>query len=313
MPNILIIGAAGQVGLSLIELCNKTNIKYIAISRRDLDIIDSFAVDLFFQRNHAMDFVINAAAYTAVDAAEQDQVTAYAVNQYAVKNLALCCKRYDIPLIHISTDYVFDGKKKTSYVETDSRNPLSIYGISKLAGEKELQNLWHKHIILRVSWIFSEYRTNFVKTMCHLFTKQEEISVVDDQIGCPTSAASVASVIINIIHVTFEKNEALWGVYHYSDFPCVSWYTFACNILSSVESKVSVDNIKTKIIHPISSSEYPLPAKRPPNSVLNIEKIQKIFGIRSMCWHLEIQRIIQFIYIQNKIEDAHAYNFINTK
>ena len=196
--NILIIGKNGQVGSSLVLEAIKNCINYIAISRDECDITNQDAVTRFFERKHDFDFIINAAAYTQVDAAENNLESARAANYFAVQYLAEAAKKYNIPLIHISTDYVFDGEKTTAYSEDDATNPKNVYGQTKLDGENILKKTWEKHIILRVSWVFSEFGKNFVKTIAQLYDKKEIFSVVADQMGSPTSARSIAQVILTI-------------------------------------------------------------------------------------------------------------------
>ena len=195
---ILIIGKTGQVGLSLIAEAQSREIQYRATDREILNITDANAVNDFFDHNHHYDFIINAAAYTNVDAAENDQASAHNANSLAVEYLATAAKKYDIPFIHISTDYVFDGEKKVAYTEEDEVNPQNYYGKTKLAGERALQATWEKHIIIRVSWVISEYGKNFLKTISALCDQKEILSVVGDQLGSPTSARSIATVILTI-------------------------------------------------------------------------------------------------------------------
>ena len=239
--------------------------------------------------------MINATAYTNVDAAEDDEITANAVNHLGVKYLALVCKKYNIPLIHISTDYVFDGEKLTDYSENDSPNPQNVYGQSKLAGEIALQSLWEKHIILRVSWVFSEFGKNFIKTIAQLCDQKEKLGVIANQYGSPTSARSIAKVLIAICR----KNNSAWGVYHYSDFPATNWHQLA----------TYVARIKgaTTEIHAIEAKDYPLPAKRPENSRFANHNIKKVFGIEQGFWMAEVERVIKII------SEKDAMNRVSTK
>ena len=275
---VLILGKNGQVGRCLQECAEKQDINYIALSREDCDISDQSKVEAYFNKQHDFDFVINAAAYTAVDKAEEEIDEAYAANYLAVEYLAKICKKYDIPLIHISTDYVFDGTKETLYTEDDSPNPVSVYGKSKLMGEKALQSIWHKHIILRVSWVFSSYGKNFVKTISRLAKERESLSVVADQYGSPTSAVSISEVLLAICQAQLEHPNAdsRWGLYHYTDFPLTTWHQLA---------KAVVSNLKVNtIIQPIKSSDYTTAAHRPHFSGLDTARVQQVFGINQRCW-----------------------------
>lgn len=282
---ILILGKNGQVGRCLQECAEKQDINYVALSREDCDISDKSKVDAYFNNHHDFDFAINAAAYTAVDKAEEEVDEAYAANHLAVEYLAKACKKYDIPLIHISTDYVFDGTKETLYMEEDCPNPTSVYGKSKLAGEKALQSLWHKHIILRVSWVFSEYGKNFVKTIRRLASERESLSVVADQYGSPTSAVSISEVLLAICQAQLEDPNAdsRWGLYHYTDFPLTTWHQFATAIVKTL-------NLDTKV-EPIMSAEFLTSAKRPKFSGLCVQKIIETFDCSQKSWRDNLMRI----------------------
>lgn len=287
---ILIVGKNGQVGSALIVAAEKNKINFIATNRADLDITNKEAITRFFEKHAHFDFVINAAAYTHVDHAENNPENAHDVNCNAVGYLAKSCKKYNMTLIHISTDYIFNGEKESGYNENDETNPTNIYGKTKLAGEQILMQTWHKHIILRVSWIFSEYGRNFVKTISSLLDKQDSVSVVSDQFGSPTSAHSVASVIITICKKLYTTNQAsaLFGIYHYSDFPTTNWHQFAHHI-AQLKQK---NNSLKKEVYAIKSTAYPTPARRPKNSILTTTKIKSVFGIEQQAWMPEVERII---------------------
>ncbi|OGT43033.1 MAG: dTDP-4-dehydrorhamnose reductase [Gammaproteobacteria bacterium RIFCSPHIGHO2_12_FULL_40_19] len=289
--NLLIIGKNGQIGLSLIAESEANQIDYSAVGRAELDITQHSAVNAFFAQHHRFDFVINAAAFTNVDAAEKEIDSARAANALAVRYLAEACKQYDIPLIHISTDYIFDGEKNTGYNEEDTPNPKNVYGQTKLEGENHLKAIWKKHIILRVSWVFSEFGKNFVKTIVNLTDKKDVFSVVGDQLGSPTSAHSVANVIIIICKYLFENGEQenYWGVYHYADFPVTNWHQFATHIVRTKKTK------KNTTVLCIESKEYPTAAQRPKNSILNLQKIKTVFDIDQRLWTSEVEKIIHKI------------------
>lgn len=290
---LLIIGKNGQVGSSLAIVAKENNIDYRTTTREELDITDQISVNYFFSQENNFDFIVNAAAYTQVDAAESNVEAAYAVNCSAVKYLSEAAKKYNIPLIHISTDYVFDGEKKTAYNEDDVINPKNVYGQSKLEGENSLKNTWKKHIILRVSWIFSEFGKNFVKTIANLYDKKDSFSVVGDQFGSPTSARSVAEVIIQLCKQLYQNKDAekYWGTYHYSDFPATNWHQLATYVVNLKEKKHGV----IKEVCAIEAKEYPTPAKRPKNSILNNFKIKKNFGVEQRLWADEIKRIVNLL------------------
>lgn len=278
---LLILGKNGQVGQSLVLCAAAQSIETVALDRSTLDVTDQQAINAFFEKNNSFDFVINATAYTNVDGAEDDEATATAVNADAVEYLAIVCKQYDIPLIHISTDYVFDGEKLTDYTEDDLPNPQNSYGRSKLLGENKLQTLWQKHIILRVSWVFSEFGKNFVKTISRLCDQKETLGVIANQYGSPTAAKSIANVIIEIC----QKNHGQWGIYHYADFPATNWHQLA--------SYVARIKGKGTAITAIEEKDYPLRAKRPQNSRFSTLKIKKTFGIDQHFWMPEVERILK--------------------
>ncbi|UTW42470.1 dTDP-4-dehydrorhamnose reductase [bacterium SCSIO 12844] len=288
---LLILGKNGQVGSALVEKTREENVLFTAVSRSELDITDMIAVNEFFSQYHDFDFIINAIAYTQVDQAENDKITADAVNHLAIKKLAIISKQYEIPLIHISTDYVFDGKKATAYSETDQTNPLNQYGLSKLNGERILQQTWHQHIILRVSWVFSEYRSNFIKTMIRLAKEKDHINIVADQYGAPTSANSIAKVIFDICRLKFNGiGTNKWGIYHYTDFPVTTWHQLALYSIEQLNDQIN--DVKTKHVYPIASSQYPTLALRPKNSALDTDKIKTDFSIKQYSWMDEVARIV---------------------
>lgn len=289
---ILVIGKNGQVGSSLIAETKKNNIDCYPVDRNDLNITDEAAVNLFFKKNNRFDFIINTAAYTSVDGAEDDAATADAVNCTAVKYLAIAAKKYQIPMIHLSTDYVFDGQKNTGYDEKDQFNPQNVYGKTKLYGEYVLQETWAKHIILRVSWVFSSYGKNFVKTISELSEKKEVISVVCDQFGSPTSAESIAAVIITVCQKLYKEKdtEAYWGTYHYSDFPVTNWHQLAEYV---VRLKKNNCNVILKRVCAIETKDYPAKAERPKNSILNTRKINEIFGVEQRLWMRGVEETIK--------------------
>jgi dTDP-4-dehydrorhamnose reductase len=287
MIKILITGAHGQVGQALLENAKQQNIDAIAYSKENLDISSPSMVTATLTRHHP-DIVINAAAYTNVEQAESESEQAYKINVQGVENLAHACHALHIRLLHISTDYVFNGEKQAPYGENDSTQPLSVYGASKLAGEELLIKTMQKTIILRTSWVFSATGNNFVKTMLRLFRERTEVSVVNDQYGGPTSADAIAKVLLKIATRTLEPDFNDWGVYHYSGEPAVSWYDFAC----AIRELCPHESLKLERLLPISSHQFPTKAIRPAYAVLAMQKIHAVFGILPCDWEKDLKEVI---------------------
>ena len=259
---ILITGINGQVGSALVGQAKAQGHEVVAISREQWDMAQAPEQGEALVLEAKPDLVINPAAYTNVDGAEDDEVTAFKVNADAPRALAKGCKQLDIPIFHVSTDYVFDGAKDEPYVETDQTNPINAYGRTKLAGELAVQEDADKYIILRTSWVFSKDGKNFVNTILRLAKERDELKVVNDQFGGPTSAECIAEVLLQLA----TGHEEQWGVYHYSGQPFVSWYEFAKQIVEQgVEDGVLS---KAPAIKPCGSDEFPVKAKRPKNSRL---------------------------------------------
>lgn len=271
---ILITGANGQLGYELQKLLSKNdNYKLFFTDIDSLDITDSDAVNDFF-KNIKLDFVINAAAYTAVDKSEIENDTAKKVNVTAVKNLALCAKNYNTKMIHISTDYVYDGNKSSPYIETDLANPLGFYGYSKLLGEREMVNIAPKGVILRTSWLYSTHGNNFVKTIINKASEDNQnLQVVYDQIGTPTYASDLANCI-DLLIKNFDFNDV--EIFHFSDEGVASWYDFAHAILKIIK-------VDKKII-PIETHQIQQIAKRPKYSVMSKNKIKSTLNINIQHW-----------------------------
>jgi len=269
---ILLIGNQGQIGHEIQELAAKKNLRVHGFDFDTLDITNKTQVLSLINNT---DIVINAAAYTAVDKAEDEPKQAYAVNRNGVENLALACSNHDIPLVHISTDYVFSGDKEAPYQEDDVPIPLNIYGKSKLAGEQILMDTWSKHIILRTSWVFGKYGNNFVKAILCLAKQRESLNVVGDQFGCPTAAADVARVLLEMAQQIYNGKSA-WGIYHYCGAPVTTWYEFAKKIIAVNQEKLQIKSITT--------AEYSTRAVRPHNSELLVQKIIQNYGITRHKW-----------------------------
>ncbi|WP_298550529.1 dTDP-4-dehydrorhamnose reductase [uncultured Algibacter sp.] len=273
MINVLVTGSNGQLASCIKDLENKySDLNFIYTDYLELDITNKEDVTSFFKQHSKIDYCINCAAYTAVDKAENDIEKAFAVNAIGPKNLVLVCSEYDTVLIHVSTDFVFDGMQSFPYIEKNIANPISIYGKSKLQGEKEITSNLGKYFIFRTSWLYSEYGNNFMKTMLSLAETRDEISVVSDQIGTPTYAKDLAAVILKVI---LEGN-SFYGVYHYSNEGVASWYDFAKAIFDSQNISIKVNPIKTEF--------FPTPAKRPMYSVMEKTKIKDKIGLEIPYW-----------------------------
>jgi len=301
---ILVTGKNGQLGRSIHKLVNtdtkidnnQSSNEFIFVGREELDLSSESSISHYFDRSNKFDVIINCAAYTAVDKAEEEYELANQVNHLAVKQLAEIVKAQKAKLIHISTDYVFDGESDKPYIETDKTNPINVYGKTKLAGERALQEIMPTDaIIIRTSWVYSEYGNNFVKTMLRLGKEKNEISVVSDQMGSPTYAADLAEVILKIKDNKEYKNKRQsTEVYHYSNEGEISWYDFAKEIF-----KIAKTNCK---VNPITTQQYPTPAKRPKNTLMNKDKIIEKFGVEILDWKSPIKVCILFI------ENGKKYN-----
>ncbi|MFK7001196.1 dTDP-4-dehydrorhamnose reductase [Flavobacterium oreochromis] len=274
---VLVTGASGQLGQSLQFIASQySEMQFVFASSQDLDITNEDQVMAFFD-NNKIDFCINTAAYTAVDKAESDQEKAYLVNVIGPKNLAIACEKKKAVLVHVSTDFVFDGLHEEPYLETDQTHPLGVYGQTKLEGENEVRTNCTKHFIIRTSWVYSQFGNNFMKTMLRLAQDRDELNIVADQIGTPTNAVDLAHVILKILNQEFSiDNLELFGIYHFSNEGVCSWFDFAKEIfrLNSISIR----------LNPISTESYPTPAKRPKYSVLNKSKIKTNFKIAIKDW-----------------------------
>ena len=283
---ILVTGKDGQLGRSIHKVISANaeidndygSNEFIFVGRRELDLSNDSNINHYFNSNNKFDIIINCAAYTTVDKAEEESELANKINHLAVKKIAEIANKQESKLIHISTDYVFDGESNKLYTETDITNPINVYGKTKLAGEKALQDIMSTDaIIIRTSWVYSEYGNNFVKTMLRLGKERNELSVVSDQIGSPTYATDLAEVILGIINnKDYQDKNQSTQVCHYSNKGEVSWYKFAKEIfkLAEVDCKVS----------PITTEQYPTPARRPMNTIMDKNKITKAFSVDTPDW-----------------------------
>ena len=273
MPNVLVTGSYGQLGSEIKELSVNYPNNYFFTDKDELDITSIEAIKNFVDAND-IDTIINCAAYTAVDKAEEDEVDADKINHLAVKYLAQISKEINIKFIHISTDYVFDGKNHRPYIESDPVSPQSVYGQTKLDGEKALLEVNPENsIIIRTSWVYSSYGANFVKTMLRLGKERDELNVIYDQVGTPTYAKDLARAILEIIPKIDNKKVE---IYHYSNNGVLSWYDFAKEIMRMAKIDCQINPIETK--------EYPTPASRPHYSLLNKSKIIKQFDLCIPYW-----------------------------
>ncbi|SFA97171.1 dTDP-4-dehydrorhamnose reductase [Flavobacterium swingsii] len=275
---ILVTGASGQLGQSIQFIAsNYADCEFIFASSQDLDITNQDRVNNFFDTNK-INFCINAAAYTAVDKAESETEKAEAINVVGPKNLAIACKKNNAKLIHISTDFVFDGASNKPYSETDETNPLNIYGKTKLDGEQAVRDNIDEYFIIRTSWVYSQFGNNFMKTMLRLASERDSLSIVSDQIGSPTNAVDLAKAIMQIVSHTERSRSAntQYGIYNFSNEGIASWYDFAVEIFKI--NNVVID------VNPIPTEAFPTPAKRPKYSLLDKSKIKNTFGIEIKTW-----------------------------
>ena len=275
---ILVTGANGQVGSEINYLSKAYPFEFIFTDAPDLDITNNDAVFAFFGK-HDITHVINCAAYTAVDKAEEDKELAAAVNVQGAMHLAQACTLRNIPLVHISTDYVYHNSQNTPFTEDDETNPQGVYAATKLEGEEVIKKIHPRSMIIRTSWVYSTFGNNFVKTMLRLGNERDELNVIFDQIGSPTYARDLAKGILDILHKLEQgdvSDTAFNTTYHYSNEGVCSWYDFAKAIfeMNKIECKVS----------PIVTAQYPTPAKRPPFSLLNKAKIREAFGLEIPYW-----------------------------
>lgn len=283
---ILVTGANGQLGneMQVVSATYTTTYNFLFVTKQDLRVDDINALKKYFE-DHTIDYCVNCAAYTAVDKAETEPEKALLVNATAVGTLAAICKAHHTQLIHISTDYVFDGTAADPYTEDHAVAPVNMYGATKLKGEELAQQNNPGSIIIRTSWVYSSFGNNFVKTMLRLMKEREQLNVVSDQQGCPTYAADLAGAIMQII--TSNKAGEQAGIYNYCNSGVINWYQFAEAIKELSGSKC--------MVHPIPSSSYPTPAKRPAYSVMDTAKIQLSFNIVIPYWKHSLQKCLSLI------------------
>jgi len=279
---VLVTGANGQLGQAIHSILgNYPSIDFVFCSSSELNIIDKNNCETIFEK-YKPQFCINAAAYTAVDKAESETEKAYAINVTGAQNLAAVCKLNNTTLLHVSTDFVFDGLATQPYSEEAIPNPTGVYGVTKLQGEQVIQSTWEKHFIIRTSWVYSQFANNFMKTMLRLASERDSLSVVSDQIGTPTNAVDLAETLVKIIKSCHAElvSASNYGIYNFSNEGQCSWYDFAKEIFK-------VNNISINL-QAIPTSAYPTPAKRPVYSVLDKSKIKKEFGIEVKDWEVSL-------------------------
>ncbi|WP_346983357.1 dTDP-4-dehydrorhamnose reductase [Chryseobacterium sp. POE27] len=287
MKKILVIGGNGQLGNCIRKIAPDFELDYefVFTDSQMLDITDEDQVNTYFY-DCKPDFCINASAFTAVDLAETEKDKAFAVNANGVAHLAEACKEHNAVMIHVSTDYVFDGETNLCYSEDDFTSPIGVYGESKLKGEELALDLNPKTIILRTSWLYSEFNKNFVKTMLNLFSQKEELGIVGDQFGQPTNANDLAESIMTII----EAPQKTYGVFHFSNYPETTWFEFAKKIAELSKSKIKLNQL--------TAEQYPTPAKRPKRSTMCLDKIEETYKIEPKHWENSLEECIDIL--QNK-------------
>lgn len=282
--NILVTGSNGQLGSELRILSKDfKSFKFYFTNRKELAVDDNLAIEKYFFEKK-IDYCINCAAYTAVDKAEEEKDLAFEINAIAVRNLARICKSHNTRLIHISTDYVFNGNADTPYKESDKTDPVNFYGNTKLEGEKLAMQNNEQTIIIRTSWLYSSHGKNFVKTMIRFMQEKESIGVVNDQFGSPTYAADPAGAILKIIN---ENDSPKPGIYHYCNKGIISWYDFAVRIKELLKSNCKVN--------PISTADYKTAAERPMYSAFDTTKIEKQFGLEIEGWRKSLEKCMKSI------------------
>ncbi|MCJ7933634.1 MAG: dTDP-4-dehydrorhamnose reductase [Chryseobacterium sp.] len=284
MKKILVIGSNGQLGNCIRKVAPdfENQYEFLFTDSKTLDITSEDQVYDFFYDNKP-DYCINASAYTAVDLAETEKDKAFAVNADGVANLAGACAEYKTILIHVSTDYVFDGDTNLAYSEDDFTSPIGAYGQSKRKGEELALEINPRTIIVRTSWLYSEFNKNFVKTMLNLFSQKEELGIVADQFGQPTNANDLAEAIMTII----ESPKKTFGIFHFSNYPETTWFEFAKKIAEFSKSSVT--------LNPLTTDQYPTPAKRPVRSTMSLDKIEQIYKIEPKYWENSLEECVNIL------------------
>lgn len=282
---VLVVGREGQLARGLLGAAVGTGIQVVSIGRPDIDLADEKSVGAAFARERP-DVAVNTAAYTAVDKAESEPAVAHAVNALGAEYVAKACAAHSIPVIHISTDYVFDGMKDGPYIESDPTGPINVYGCTKLEGELRVAKACERHVILRTAWLYSPWGSNFVKTMLRLATTRPNISVVQDQVGSPTYAPDLARSILTIVtDVLGDPRAGRWGTYHAVARGETTWFGFAREVFRHA----AAHGLPVADVAGIATSAYPTPARRPANSRLNCDKLRRMFGLELPDWRLGVE------------------------
>ncbi|TDM00646.1 MAG: dTDP-4-dehydrorhamnose reductase [Flavobacteriaceae bacterium] len=298
---VLVIGRNGQLGSCLHFLSEKPEVSsefaFSFVDFPELNLTDENQIVSLFEENalkpdKKFDVCINAAAYTAVDLAETEKELAYNINALGPKYLAEACKKHNVLLVHVSTDYVFDGNSAVPYRETDPTDPVNYYGESKLAGENFVLSTWEKSLILRTAWLYSPYGKNFVKTMLYLLENKDQLSVIEDQKGSPTSCLDLALAIMQMIPTALDSQKAKYGIYHFSNLGETSWFGFTQKIAEFA-------GFSTPIL-PITTEQYPTPAKRPKFSLLDKSKIREDYNIRIPSWEESLKLVVEILMAENQ-------------
>ncbi|MDR3569353.1 MAG: dTDP-4-dehydrorhamnose reductase [Syntrophobacteraceae bacterium] len=298
--SVIVIGSSGMLGADLMEALHVAGMRAVALRRPDIDISRPESIRSALGGISSPGLVINCAAYTAVDKAESEPEAAMAANREGPAHLADACRRVGIPLIHVSTDYVFDGKANRPYTEEDAVNPLNVYGLSKLQGEEAVRTRIFEHLIVRTSWLYGAGGQNFVKTMLRLGFEREELKVVCDQYGCPTWTFDLARCLVRMAQrVLSDSRNVRWGAYHFCGKGKTTWYRFASAILEEANRRKPRPGGVANVL-PIPSSEYPTAAARPKYSVLDCAKIEAAFGVSPPEWKKSLARCMDRLLISRR-------------
>jgi len=286
VTRILLFGAAGQLGREVTALAAARGLDLVGLDHAALDISDPVAVARALEAARP-DALINAAAYTAVDKAESEPERAARINAFAPGLIAERCARYGTPLIHVSTDYVFDGTKAGAYVEADPVHPVGVYGRTKAAGEAAIRAAHERHVIVRTSWVYGAYGNNFLKTMLRLAGERDELKVVADQRGCPTATRDLAEALLAVAEAA-AKGDARFGTYHFAGTGATTWHGFAAAIVAAAEKHTG----RRPRVTPITTADYPTPARRPKNSALASDLFERSFGVRAAPWERRVIEVV---------------------
>jgi len=296
---ILVFGGGGQVGQELKRVSVISAMSLVALSRAEADITDPHAVAAAIKHHDPL-VVVNAASYTKVDLAESESEAARQANEVGPAIIGAECARAGVPLIHLSTDYVFDGCKPTGYVEGDPIRPINVYGHTKAAGERAVRESTPLHVIIRTSWIYGEFGKNFLKTILNLAATREELRIVADQRGCPTSTPDLAQAILRIVPQLLSSK--IWGTYHFTGSGVTTWHQFACRIVAAQAPLTG----RTPRVTAIPTSDFPTPARRPANSELDSRLFERVFGFCGRPWPEETDAIVRALTQADHGKNTHV-------